>query len=272
MLNKDQVEEANKEFHRLYAEKYNEDNLFVSGDNFNKVTEDLKSITQGKEAERLVDFGSGTGFILHTAKNLFHELVAVDFTEEITKIIPASLNVKILNENTENTSLEGCSADVVSAYSFLHHLYELLPTLEEAFRILKPGGVFYSGMDPNKTYWDFIKKYVDVKENPILVRELRAVHHVIDILEQEDGIKPEITIASEFQKFIKGGFHPEELKTLFKTTGFRNVEIRLDWFLGQGFAIQNFGQEMVKAFEMHLRNCLPATMQLFKYITVFAWK
>ena len=76
-LTKKQVEEANKIFHSAFAEKYNKDNQHILGDNFNRVTNDIKSIIVNVESDRLVDFGSGTGFILIVAKGMFKELVAV---------------------------------------------------------------------------------------------------------------------------------------------------------------------------------------------------
>lgn len=271
MYTKKQVEEANKIFHSAFAEKYNKDNQHILGDNFNRVTNDIKSIIVNVESDRLVDFGSGTGFILIVAKGMFKELVAVDFTEKIIKNIPEELNVKKYIENTENTSIKSNSADIVTAYSFLHHLYELQPTLKEAYRILKPDGVFYSGLDPNKLYWNYLKNYHDVSENAILERELRVVLKIPDIMAKE-GIDADITNASEYQKQVKGGFDPEKLIDCFREIGFRKTKVRFDWFLGQAFAKENYGMDMVLFFEKHLRDCLPATAHLFKYLTVFAWK
>ena len=226
MYTKKQVEEANKKFHSIFAKKYNEDNQHVTGNNFDGVTNDLKSIIKPAERDRLVDFGSGTGFILRVAKGMIKELIAVDFTRDIIKNIPKELNAKIYIANTENVSIKSNSTDVVTAYAFLHHLYELQPTLQEAYRILKPGGVFYSGLDPNKLYWSYLKNYQDVSGNAILERELRVVVKIADIMAQK-GIDADITNASEYQKQVKGGFDPDELKEVFKDVGFRKIEVRL---------------------------------------------
>lgn len=270
MYSKRQVEEANRQYHSIFAGRYNEDNLYLTGYNFDKVRNDLKSVIQAA-ADRLVDLGSGTGFILRAAKGMVREFIAVDFTEEITKHIPDDLNAKICIENTEDTSIESESCDVVTAYGFLHHLYELQPTLREAYRILKPNGAFYSGMDPNRLYWGFLKEFRDVSGNKIIERELRVVTKIADIMAKE-GIEPEIVNASEFQKQVKGGLDPDGLRNLFREIGFEKVEVRFDWFLGQAFAQDNYGTDIALAFEKHLRDCLPATAHLFKYLTVFAWK
>ena len=271
MYTKKQVENANKTFHTIFAKKYNEDNPHLNAHNLKRVRNDLRSAIQQTEANTLVDLGSGTGFILHAARDLFKQLIAVDFTEEITKHIPKEFNAKIYIENTENTSITSNSSDIVTAYSFLHHLYELKPTLREAYRILKPSGIFYSGMDPNKAYWAFFKKYHNISGNVILERELRVVTKITEIMAKQ-GIDPDVTNASEYQKQVKGGFDSDVLKNLFYEIGFKKVKVRFDWYLGQAFAQENYGMDTALSFEKHLYDCLPATAHLFKYLTCFAWK
>lgn len=59
---------------------------------------------------------------------------------------------------------------------------------------------------------------------------------------------------------------------VFKDVGFRKIEVRFDWLLGQAFAEESHGMDMALSFQKHLRDCLPAIAHLFKYLTVFVWK
>jgi ubiquinone/menaquinone biosynthesis C-methylase UbiE len=272
VLTKRDVEMANQEFHRRFADRYDEDNQHIGGPNFQRVHDDIHSALGNRPAGRLVDLGTGTGFMLRVCQDLCSELIGVDFTAEISRLVPEDLHARVLIENTERTSIEPASADLITAYSFLHHLFDLEPTLREAHRILRPGGALYAGMDPNKRFWDFLKTHQDARGNPIIERESRVVTRIEKVMEDEAGIEPEITAAAEYQKIVLGGFEPAALQQRLEAVGFVDVRVRHDWFFGEAFARSELGDAVADGIARHLSACLPATSHLFKYLTVFARK
>ena len=70
----------------------------------------------------------------------------------MSRVDLSSGKVKLLEANTESVPLRDGTANVITANSFLHHLYDIQQTIAEAYRLLKPGGVFYSEEDPNLAF------------------------------------------------------------------------------------------------------------------------
>ncbi|MGD1952570.1 MAG: class I SAM-dependent methyltransferase [Leptolyngbyaceae cyanobacterium] len=51
--------------------------------------------------------------------------------------------------------LKSSFADIVTLNATLHHCDDVASTLKEAARLVKPGGLLITDLDPQKTAWDF---------------------------------------------------------------------------------------------------------------------
>lgn len=95
-----------------------------------------------------LDIGAGTGYITHIASIYFCNLIAVDLSQEMLKRIPVQTERYILKcEPADKMSIASESVDVACAFATLHHLENLTAVFKEIYRVLKPGGIFWSDHD-----------------------------------------------------------------------------------------------------------------------------
>lgn len=196
----------------------------------------------------------------------------------LAKIERGAAPMGLLRADTEAIPLRSSVANVVTANSFLHHLYDVRPTLTEAYRLLRAGGVFYSEEDPNAFFWQAITSLRDVGYerrralSDILTRELGAVLHADGTIEASKGVSAEVVQLAEYQKMKRGGMQPDELEALLREVGFSRVSIEYYWFLGQGKVMHDQSMAAADEVERYLRSALPLSRHLFKYLRVEAWK
>jgi ubiquinone/menaquinone biosynthesis C-methylase UbiE len=189
----------------------------------------------------------------------------------LSKVDTSSGKVKLFETNTERVPLDSGIADVVTANSFLHHLYDIRPTLSEAFRVLRKGGVFYSEEDPNFHFWQALKD-LPASGSSMLQREIEAVQKTDEMVEGTKGVDVETVRVAEYQKMVLGGIQPEKLRDLFQEIGFTSVNIQHYWFLGEGVVLHGKSSSAVQIIGDYLRSVLPLSSHLFKYLRVEAYK
>jgi SAM-dependent methyltransferase len=153
-----------------------------------------------------------------------------------------------------------------------HHLADHRPVLAEAFRVLRPGGVLYVDLEPNRAFWRAIEDLerdrcgeLDALDE-IVVREVRAVRHIEDDVQARFGIEPDVFRAAEYIKAHLGGFDPTEFERDAINAGFRSCDTTYEWYLGQGQLMHGVSFEAAATTESHLRRLLPLTAFMFKYL------
>jgi SAM-dependent methyltransferase len=187
--------------------------------------------------------------------------------------------INLHNHDTGSFPAHPSSYDVVTGYSFLHHLYDINPTLKTAYTALKPGGKLFCDLDPNYYYWESIHK-LDRSGNydPIVKREIEMVTYKDEDIEKNFGVSKDIFNNAEFGKNIAGGFKEEELVTQLKAIGFSHVSVFYYWFLGQASLINDsWGtkEERLKyadVMDSVLQRSLPVSRNLYKYMGFIATK
>lgn len=100
--------------------------------------------------DRVVDVGCGWGTFSFVLAELAAEVVGVDFSERSIALCNDRLarepheNLRFLQADGGDTGLDGGTWDLVVAADLFEHLYpeDSVRVVEEAFRLLRPGGRF----------------------------------------------------------------------------------------------------------------------------------
>jgi ubiquinone/menaquinone biosynthesis C-methylase UbiE len=269
------VIKANIEVHSKLASFYEKTEPHFRAENVAVVDARVKAIAATTKATRLLDLGCGTGFMIRIAKHHVKHVVGVDVTRAMLDHVDTSGPAKIeLHEHdTGSFPAERGSFDMVTAYSFLHHLYDVEPTLATAANALRAGGVFYADLDPNYYFW---KAITDLEGkgsyDAIVQREIDAVAHKDDEIAKEYGIPNAVFNDAEYGKTSTGGFKEEDLRAALLRVGFSKVEFTYYWFLGQAFLVNEEGkprdERLANAATMDgvLQRVMPLSRQLYKYL------
>lgn len=271
---KRKVLQANIAYHSALAKTYDAKQPHYKPENITRVESILAGITHQTGGGSLIDLGCGTGFIINIAKKYFRTVVGVDITPLMLKRVDTrGGQIERCLAETDQLPFRDNAFDACTAYGFLHHLHDLGPTLSEAYRCLRPGGIFFADQDPNYHYWwlmDSLKGRGDLKE--MVQREVRSVVYVSEDISKETGLSVEEISLAEFQKMEEGGFDPDRVISLMREVGFHALNYRYEWFLGQGNVYHQQSVEDVRVIENFLREALPATRHLFKYLSFYAEK
>lgn len=266
---RDRVLTANKEVHGRLAEVYDETEPHFRPENQAKVKARLAEIRARSGGGRLLDVGCGTGFILRLAVDIFERVDGIDITPEMLARIPdLGPKVTIQLAEAEQLPFPDNTFDVVTAYSVFDHLVDYRIALREIARVLRPGGIFYADLIPNRQFWRMLQS-IAMEERPdladIVARELTMVLENDKRIEAEYGISAEIFRDAEPGK-LHGGVDGEQVVADARAIGFSTPEIRYDWFLGQGAVMHGDSLEAAKHIESYLHRLGPLGRPLFKYM------
>lgn len=148
------------------------------------------------------------------------------------------------------------------------------PTLKEAHRVLKKGGIFYTDLDPNYYFWKAIK---DIShENSIsdlLKIDVDAILNMVENVKTfANDLDAKVIENAEYIESSRGGFKEEYLRKAFNKAGFREVKTKYHWFWQEGTIIKDLSLKDALYLEEHMRLALPITRSLFKYIRIEAIK
>jgi SAM-dependent methyltransferase len=218
---------------------------------------------------RLLDVGCGTGFVIDLARDLFRRIDGVDVTPAMLERVDRSGgHVHVLEARAEALPFMHGTFDMVSSYAFMHHVTDHVAILREVRRVLRPGGLFYVDLEPNKLFWAAMNG-LEPRGGPysdIVEREIQSVLHTDDAVEDEFGISAQTFRDAEPIKSVLGGFDPDEFAADARSVGFSAVEVTPEWFLGQGSILHGQSAADAATIESYLRRALPATAHLFKYL------
>lgn len=273
---REEIRRANCELHTALAGHYKATEPHYRPENVRRVRAILADLRQRTGGRRLLDLGCGAGFVIDIARGLFEVVRGVDLCPAMLAQVDTTTpgaDVAVLLAPTDATPFADGAFDVCTAYAVLHHLDALEPTLREAARVLRPGGVLYTDLDPNAQFWQALRALPeDGRYSPPVERELRAVRHKDAELAARFGIPPAVLHAAEHLKHDAGGFHEDELRRALHAAGFGQVDIRYEWFLGEAAVLHGHSPEVHRALRDHFQALLPLSAPLFKYLMVLAQK
>lgn len=272
------VQDANIALHTQMAEGYDNQPHFKP-ENQARVQAQLREYAKQTGGKRLLDLGCGTGFIMELAQPYFEEIWGVDITPKMLEIAEKKFkkkgykNLHLKLESTDQLSFDNASFDMVTAYSFLHHLTTPVPTLREAYRVLKKGGIFYADLDPNFYFWEAIKKAAQTKNvSDLLQIDIDAICDMTSGYKSMKAVQPSAVRGAEYIEATQGGFKEEEIMQALKKAGFSQNKIDFHWFWQEGKVIRELSSKEALYFENHLKLGLPITRPWFKYFKTEAVK
>lgn len=269
------VYDANVEVHTRMADSYNSKEPHFRPENQDKVRARLLDVRNRVSGGKLLDIGCGTGFIIHLAAPIFDEIHGVDITPAMmAKVRLDAGNITLHQAFAENLPFEDNSFDAVSAYSFIDHVQSPPKVLAEVSRVLKPGGVLYIDLAPNRLFWEAVSGVEasnDEKFSAIVSREISMVKENDKKVEQEYGIRAETFRLAEPGK-ESGGIDPHEIKSAALDNGFSACDVRFDWFLGQGSIMHGQSFSDARIIDEYLQLAAPLSNHMYKYLTLYAVK
>lgn len=263
----------NIEVHTRLAESYDHEEPHFRPENRAKVKRHLLRLCERVGSERMLDIGCGTGFVIGLLADTYREIHGIDPTRAMLDRVDMSGGNITLHEGiVEALPFPDGYFDLVTAYSVLHHLADHRPALAEAARVLRPGGVFYVDLEPNRAFWSALTEAESTfaerlnELDPLVEREILAVAHVADDIEERYAIPHEKFMSAEFIKSQLGGFDPAEFAADARAAGFAACETTHEWFFGQAALIHGPSPADADVVETHLRRLLPVSAPLFKYL------
>jgi ubiquinone/menaquinone biosynthesis C-methylase UbiE len=270
-----EVIQANIALHSKLASHYAATEPHFRPENLAVVDEILKRLVVETSATKALDLGCGTGFIINVVKHYVQHVVGVDVTRAMLDQVDTSGPAKIeLHEHdTGSFTLSPGTFDLVTAYSFLHHLYDIKPTLATAARALRRGGRFYADLEPNFYFWQAISG-LDAEQpyDPLVAREIAAVVHKDDQMNEAFGIPKAVVNDAEYGKNIAGGFKEETLRDSLFEVGFSDVKFTYYWYLGQALVINDESKLReqcladARLVDSVLQKALPMSRSMYKYL------
>lgn len=275
------VLEANIQVHTRMATSYSHEEPHFRPENKAKVRVRLHSLLNGTSNARMLDLGCGTGFMIGIGSEFCAEIWGVDATAAMLEKVDLSgpTPVKLICGDTAQVELPAGYFDLVTSYSFLHHLCDVRPTLRNAARSLKTGGRLYVDLDPNFYFWDAICRLDEDKTySPAIERELANTRHKDADVQARFGIEADTFNHAEYFKNVRGGFREEELEAMVLEEGFSHVQFFYHWFLGEALLLNEPGSD--RATQLHtcasvtraLQEMLPVSRPMFKYLGFIATK
>ena len=226
-----------------------------------------------------LDLGCGTGFMYEIFNRLeFTNYTGIDITDDMLKVFEEKYpEAKKGIGNASALSFPNSSFTLVSNYSFLDHLDELDTVFCEAFRVLKPKGVFYSGLIPNALYSQNLLRSNDVKSDTMgfayadhLAKDLRSMLDNGSVYSQQYGFDPDVLKKAEPLKTDGYGMTFEHIQAKLTETGFTKIVLCPNWFFGQANVKKDLNNlQIISEF---LRQLGSVSLPLFKYFDIFAIK
>ncbi|MFH1131674.1 MAG: methyltransferase domain-containing protein [Pseudomonadota bacterium] len=208
---------ANQKYFDLVADRYEE----LDGRRTEELSwwldDNLAKLAGENKTGSLLDLGTGTGFVLTRAKPYFSHLVGMDISFGMLKeAVPE--HQKLVQADSSSLPFTDESFDAVTALAVLHHIQDHGQAFREIFRVLRPGGRFYSDHDLCGTFssrfsWplSIYRKIFSIKRR-YLSAEPRLTSELYELTElHENGIDT-LTLLEEL-----------------KAVGFKNIHVEYHW-------------------------------------------
>lgn len=112
----------------------------------------VRQIARLQPGQCLLDFGCGFGSFVFVCRRAGVEAIGVDLAEFQVQFARRRLTLELLESQSEkvyyqldaqSTGLPSASYDIITAWNLMEHVPDYPQVLQEAHRLLKPGGFFF---------------------------------------------------------------------------------------------------------------------------------
>lgn len=164
------------------------------------IAEELRDGRKG----RLLDIGCGRGESLVAARESGWEAEGIEPSEDFARYGRETLGVNVRHGFIEQTDYQDGEFDFVILNAVLEHVYEPMPLLQEARRLLRPGGLIF----------------LDVPNEAGLYFTLGSLFFKLQ------GRKWSLNLSPTFEPYHVAGFSPRTLNFALERAGFRTERMR----------------------------------------------
>jgi ubiquinone/menaquinone biosynthesis C-methylase UbiE len=149
------VKQANRRLYDSVAGQYEAIDGRRSPELFGWIRSRLGALAHSAGDNVLADLGSGSGVVCRAAAGVFRKRIALDLSPLILNEAGQVAEMK-LAADIDAIPLANQSADAITCFAVLHHLYDTSALAQEIARVLRPGGMFWSDHDMD---WDFYRRF-----------------------------------------------------------------------------------------------------------------
>ncbi len=154
------MNEQNKGSEKEFFDRFDEEGGYERFDQrgYDRLLSEFARLVAPRSGELIVDLGCGSGAFTAQLQRRFPDcrMTGLDLSEGCVKRAKAEHpDIVFKVADAEATGLSAASVDAVSFSGVLHHFPDFSKVAAEAFRLLKPGGRFFS-YDPhhlNPAFW-----------------------------------------------------------------------------------------------------------------------
>lgn len=261
------VIEANRKVHAtLIKNGHYQQSPHRSPESRLKVAEKLATLQLPHQNKiRHLDAGCGDGFVFE-CRPANWKSAGIDVTDEMLQECARNHpEVELYNSPVESMPFEDESFDVVTCYSFLDHLQDTRRFYTEVLRVLKPGGTFYFGLSPNRSFLKALLLYPYTPSSLTntgvdVVVEYKKGFDEGKYYQENFGLDPLTVVECEPGKAQTLGLDPMEEIAKLSEIGATKPRILYEWVVQQN----KLDNEAIKT----LHEFLPLTSGCFKYFDI----
>ena len=210
--------EANRKFYDIAAKVYERVDGRRPQEAPNWLRAELEKIKREAPEGPLLEIGCGAGWLLKAAEDLFPVRYGCDLSPEILAIAK-NRSRGVSASGAESLCFKDGSVAVAAFFATLHHLPEWRPPIEEAARILKPGGVIYCDHDIESEF---------INRHRTLVKAWRGIRKPWDKYRQaEPKLTEELYRSAEWHE--DEGVSAARIREILEKTGFEKINMTFHW-------------------------------------------
>lgn len=214
-----QVKCANREYFDLTAQTYEETDGRRGQDLAAFIGKNLQRAASVAGVDSMLDAGCGAGFVAACGREVFHEVVGTDISPRIaSEASRKNPDLRFYAADGDFLPFVNESFNVVTAVAVLHHLHSQQAFFNEAYRVLKPGGVLY-------TDHDIERRFNRVFAGPLwLYRKIRN--------ERKKYLSSCATLTNEMYElteYHRHGIDVSKLRVWLEQSGFREIRFMHHW-------------------------------------------
>lgn len=156
-MSKDFIKLSKKWFDNQ-AGVYDEKDVILYSKNGKISCKNIAEYLKDKKYKTLLDIGSGTGYLIDMLSKVHDgEYTGLDLSPEMNKVANAKniKNAKFIEGVSDKLPFKDNSLDIVTCSQSFHHYPDTDKALNEAYRVLKPNGLYIisdTGTGPMKNF------------------------------------------------------------------------------------------------------------------------